>query len=156
MKIKLTPEQMQWCKDLAMKRSGSKNHAETKNSINCFKDKEGWHRHYVGVLGELAYSIYSGKKIDISIIGRGDDGTDFDNGVDVKTSTSKYRPNLLMFKKQYERKKADSYVLAWLQLPIVELVGSITRNKFDELKETKDFGYGETYIVNKTHLNKII
>jgi len=156
MKIKLTPEQMQWCKDLAIKRSGSMNHSETKNSINCFKTRDGWHRHYVGALGELAYSIHSGKKIDTSIIGRGDDGTDFDNGVDVKTSSSKYRPDLLIFKKQYDRKIADSYVLAWLQLPTVELIGSISRTKFDELKEIKNFGYGDSYIVNKTHLNKII
>jgi hypothetical protein len=28
MTITLTEEQMQWCKDLAMKRSGSMNHAE--------------------------------------------------------------------------------------------------------------------------------
>tara|TARA_R110001592_G_scaffold95756_2_gene275611 strand:- start:3254 stop:3724 length:471 start_codon:yes stop_codon:yes gene_type:complete len=156
MKIKLTTKQMEWCQELAIKRSGSKNHAETKNSINCFKDKKGWHRHYVGVLGELAYSLYSGKKMDLSIIVMGDDGTDFDNGVDVKTSASKYRPDLLIFKKQYERKRADSYVLAWLQLPIVELVGSISRNKFDQFKQIKNFGYGDSYVVSKTHLNKII
>jgi len=65
-------------------------------------------------------------------------------------------PDLLIFKKQYERKKADTYVLAWLQLPIVELVGSITRNKFDQYKQIKNFGYGDSYVVSKTHLNKII
>mgnify|MGYP000914462125 CR=1 FL=1 len=78
MKIKLTPEQMQWCKDLAIKRSGSMNHSETKNSINCFKSKDRWHRHYVGALGELAYSIYSGKEVDTTTIGRGDEGIDFE------------------------------------------------------------------------------
>ena len=85
MKIKLTTKQMEWCQELAIKRSGSKNHAETKNSINCFKDKKGWHRHYVGVLG-----------------------------------------------------------------------GSISRNKFDQFKQIKNFGYGDSYVVSKTHLNKII
>ena len=35
--ITLTDSQMEWCKDLAMKRSGSMNHANTKNSSNFFK-----------------------------------------------------------------------------------------------------------------------
>jgi hypothetical protein len=156
MTITLTEEQMQWCKDLAMKRSGSMNHAETKNSINCFKGKEGWHRHYVGALGELAYSLYIGKEVDTTTIGRGDSGTDFDNEVDIKTSASKYKPDLLIFKKQFERKIAETYVLAWLQLPAVELIGSISRAKFIEFKEIKNFGFGDSYSVCKTHLNKLL
>tara|TARA_R110000803_G_scaffold110897_1_gene179353 strand:+ start:489 stop:959 length:471 start_codon:yes stop_codon:yes gene_type:complete len=156
MNITLTDKQILYCKDLAMKRSGSVNHAETKNSINCFKEMPGWHRHYVGALGEMAYSIYSGKEIDTTTIGRGDDGTDFDNGVDVKTSTSKYKPNLLIFKKQFERKFAKNYVLAWLKLPVVELIGTISRDDFNEHKEIKNFGYGDSYSVDKIHLNKLI
>lgn len=152
MVITLNEKQMNWCKELAMKRSGSMNHAETKNSINCFKNKEGWHRHYVGLLGEYAYAQYTGQKVDDVTIGKGDKGIDFADGVDVKTSTSKYRPNLLIFVKQFQRKVADRYVLAWLDLPRVELIGSITRKKFIEVKEIKNLGYGDSYQVNRKHL----
>ena len=99
---KLSPEQIKWCMDLAIKRSGTHNHAETKNSINCFKNKAGWYRHYLGVLGELAYSIHSGLKIR-PFTGEADNGTDFDNGVDVKASDTKYKPNLLLFEKQFKK-----------------------------------------------------
>ena len=40
MKIKLTTKQMQWCQDLAIKRSGSKNHAETKIVLIALKIKK--------------------------------------------------------------------------------------------------------------------
>ena len=157
MKITLNQNQLDWCKNLAMKRSGSMNHANTKNSTNFFKDKPGWWRHYVGACGELAYALYSNKNVDTTTIGRGDSGADFDNGVDVKTANFKTRPNrLLLLEKQFKRKYADSYVLAWFHSPNVELIGSIQRNKIMEVKKTVNYGYGDSYYIGVNHLNKII
>tara|TARA_R110002050_G_scaffold94607_2_gene196808 strand:- start:552 stop:1022 length:471 start_codon:yes stop_codon:yes gene_type:complete len=152
---KLEKKQLDWCMDLALKRSGTHNHAETKNSVNCFKDKAGWYRHYLGVLGELAYSIHTGFKIR-PFTGEADNGTDFDNGVDVKASDTKYKPNLLLFEKQFARKFAKSYVLVWIRLPYVQIIGEIKREKVIELKEIKNFGWGNSYFVNNKHLSNII
>ena len=152
--ITLTEQQLEWCKDLAMKRSGSMNHADTKNSSNFFKSKPAWWRHYIGVIGELAYSIHTGEKVGVLTIGKGDSGYDFKYGVDVKCSNSKQRPDLLLNANQFKRKKANHYVLAWVQENTVELIGHIKRTKATELKEIKDFGNGETYVINKKYLTK--
>ena len=133
--ITLTDSQMEWCKDLAMKRSGSMNHADTKNSSNFFKSKPAWWRHYIGVIGELAYGIHTGEEVD-------------------STSNRKQKPDLLLNTNQFKRKTADHYVLAWVQDNNVELIGHIKRSKVIELKEIKDFGYGETYVIDKKHLTK--
>tara|TARA_R110001599_G_scaffold166901_3_gene356742 strand:- start:1424 stop:1897 length:474 start_codon:yes stop_codon:yes gene_type:complete len=157
MKITLNQNQLDWCKNLAMKRSGSMNHANTKNSTNFFKDKPGWWRHYVGACGELAYAILTNQKVDTTTIGKGDTGIDFKDGVDVKSINSSFRPNrLLLLEKQFNRKIADSYVLAWCKLPEIELLGSIKRNKIMEVKENVDYGYGNSYYIGINHLNKII
>ena len=52
---------------------------ETENSANFFEDKgmPPWWRHYLGVLGERAYSILTGEPVNTWTIGRGDDGSDF-------------------------------------------------------------------------------
>ena len=154
--IILTEQQQEWCKELALKRSGSMNHAETKNSINCFKEKPGWHRHFIGALGELAYAIHTGKEVDTTTIGRGDTGTDFDNGVDVKSSASKYKPPLLLFVNQFARKTCETYVLAWVNLPQVELIGSIKRDKIMDVQVIKNYGYGDSYYIDNKFLTKII
>ena len=152
--IKLTDKELDWCKDLAMKRSGSMNHADTKNSSNFFKRKPAWWRHYIGVIGEFAYSKHTGEKVDILTIGKGDSGSDFKYGVDVKSSNSKNRPPLLLFANQFKRKVAKHYVLAWVKENSVELIGHIKRKKVIELKEIKDFGFGETYVIDNKHLTK--
>jgi len=154
MMITLTDSQMEWCKNLAMKRSGSMNHADTKNSSNFFKSKPAWWRHYIGVIGELAYGIHTGEKVDSTTIGKGDLGYDLKYGVDVKSSNSKQKPDLLLNTNQFKRKTANHYVLAWVQDNNVELIGHIKRSKVIELKEIKDFGYGETYVIDKKYLTK--
>jgi hypothetical protein len=153
--ITLTNEQIEWCKNLAIKRSGSMNHSDTLNSQNFLKQKPSWYRHYVGVLGELAYSIHTGQAVDETTIGKGDSGIDFEDGVQVKASDTVNKPNLMFPVSQFNRKIAKNYVLAWVKLPEVELIGRITREKILEVKTTKDYGYGNTYFVSHSHLETI-
>ena len=161
--ITLNEKQIAWCKELGFRRSASKNHADTKNSRNLSKDKPAWHRHFVGVCGEFAYAQHTGQKVDTNIYhGYGDNGVDFANGVDVKTSAfipNSYQnmPDLLLFEKQFARKKADIYVLAWLRLPDVILMGSITQEKLLEVKEIKQIQkHDRSYVINNKHLTPII
>ena len=155
--IKFSVEQMLFAKDLAIKRSGSMNHADTKNSQNFIKDKQPWWRHFIGVVGEMAYSIYSDYPIDQTTIGRGDSGVDFPNGVQVKASDTVLKPNLMFPVSQFNRKIARTYVLVWV-FPTghqAEIIGSISREDIEKHRTEHDFGYGNTYIVSNKHLELV-
>jgi hypothetical protein len=151
----LSDEELEWCKQLGFKRSASKNHADTLNSKNFMPKKPKWHRHYVGAIGELAYSKYCGDPVNTDIIGVGDDGTDFPGGVQVKASDTKKIPNLMFPKNQFYRKKAKVYVLVWVKIPSVYLVGKIDRQRIIQCHKLHDFGYGETMIVLHNQLKRL-
>jgi len=155
MTITLTKEQIEFAKDLGYKRSASMNHANTKNSHNPYKNKPNWHRHIVGALGEVAYSIYSGEVVDTTTLGRGDEGFDFKNKTDVKASDINTKPNLILGVENFKRKYAEIYVLAWVKLPEVELIGYINRN--DVIKESiiKNFGFNDNYFINNNILKPL-
>lgn len=151
--IKLTDKQIQWCKNLGFKRSASKDHrpSQLKHKYNS------QYNHFIGLLGELAYAIYSKQKVDTSIMTVGDNGIDFEDGTDVKTSTSKNRPDLLLFKKNFHKKNPKSYLLAWIKPDLknhkeVELIGRINRDEILKVKRDVDFGYGDTYLIDKKYL----
>ena len=154
--ITLTEEQMEFAYNIGYKRSASVNHAVTRKSFNAYENKKpDWWRHYIGALGEVAYSIHIGKEIDTTTIGRGDDGTDFDNGVDVKSSDLNRKPNLLLGVNQFNKKYAKRYILAWVKLPEVELLGYIDREDVINKSEIKNFGYNDNYFVNNENLKPL-
>lgn len=154
--ITLTEEQIEFAKNLGFKRSASMNHANTKNSCNPYKNKPNWHRHVVGALGELAYSIYSGEKIDTETIGRGDEGYDFNNKTDVKSSDLDRKPNLILGVNNFKRKYAERYVLAWVKIPTVELLGYIDRQDVIEKSIIKNFGFNDNYFVSNNNLKPLL
>jgi len=156
MKYILSDEEIEQCKLLGMKRSGSMNHAETKNSQNFLNDKPAWYRHFIGVCGEHTYSLFSGEKVDSVTIGKGDNGFDFSNGVQVKSSDSKNKPNLMFPVSQFNRKIADTYVLVWVKLPECEIIGKISRNNVKNVCEVRDYGRGETIFVANDKLESIV
>jgi hypothetical protein len=62
-----------WCLMLGLKRSGSMGHMETRNSQDLMKDSTygdvaPWYRHYIGAIGEKAYSIMTGYPVDEVIV----------------------------------------------------------------------------------------
>lgn len=158
--VTINQQEREWCYDLAMKRSGSMNHADTKNSRNFFKDKPNWYRHYVGAVGEYAYSKVSGEEVDYKTIGKGDKGFDFGDGIDIKTKASEYKPDLILNAIQYERKNPKTYVLVWIRTPKqkleeteVELVGWIHREDFEIKKDSTFINGDHVYLLHKELLN---
>jgi len=142
--IPFTLQDYQFCASLADKRSSSMGHQDTKNSITMTHSSQK--RHYIGVIGELAYSKFSGLPVDVITIGRGDDGNDFQNGVNVKCTDRKSKPDLLFLKKQFERKISNYYVLSWIHESNVYLVGWAKRLEIESQHTVTDFGYGETLV----------
>ena len=153
--VRLSVEDINFATELGKKRSASMGHKDTKNSKNFFANKPPWHRHVVGAIGEVAFAKVTGQKVDTKTIGRGDGGVDFKNGVQVKATEKKYKPDLIISKRQFNMKKGTIYVLAWIKLPVVEFVGGISRQKFDQLKTLKRFQHGEAWVVKHELLNKV-
>lgn len=151
--IYLCDEDLKFCESHAKKRSGSMDDADTLNSQNFYNNKPPWWRHYIGMLGEFAYQVHSGYKVDTTTIGEGDDGTDFPGGIQVKASDLGVMPNLMFPLKQWQRKSANIYVLAWVVLPrTIHLLGWITREKADRVKVIHEYGRGSTYLIDREYL----
>ena len=148
--IQLSNDDLAWCKELAMKRSGAFNFADTKNSRTMMPNKPNWTRHYYGLIGELAYSKITGEAVN-ELVGTGDDGTDFANGVQIKTSNQPKKPNLMILVSLYERKHADIYILMWARaMPDgaeVECLGGIRNENMKKVWCITDKGFGPTYKV---------
>ena len=124
-------------------------HADTKNSFNMGFEKP-FIRHWIGACGEKVYSLLTGHEIDTWTIGIGDDGTDFSDGAQVKASAIKNMPNLLIPVSQWDRKKAEFYVLIWIQSvkfkrPDSCVMGIVTRQEADACKMFVKKGDRKTY-----------
>lgn len=141
-----------WATGLGKKRSGSMDHANTKNSRNFMPDKPPWWRHVIGVVAELGYSWWSGCPVNTTTIGRGDDGTDFPGGIQVKGSDHETPPDLLLGVSQWNRKHAAIYVLAWVRPDEVILMGWITRKEIEARHTIHDFGWGPAMVIPYTIL----
>ena len=134
----------------------------TINSQNFFPNKEPWFRSYVGAVGEVAYSKWTGYPITETTWNDGrsvEDGTDFPDGSNVKASEIDEIPNLLIPVVHYKKWIPKSYVLAWARLLQREcfLLGKITRKKADDVKYLVKKGDRKmkcnTYWIERHHLN---
>ena len=135
--IQLTPEELKLAIKLGRRRSGSVGHAETLYSHN--PTMGSLIRHIIGAKAEYVYSRYTGYPVDITTIGKGDDGTDFPDGANVKGSEIEKKPNLLIDLISWERIVPKFYVLIWVQNPKFnrlhsEILGFITREDADRVK----------------------
>lgn len=142
---------------LAMRRSGSMNHADTLNSKNFFKNRPGWWRHFIGALGEIVFSHYSGFPVDTHTIGRGDDGTDFPGGIQIKCSDYPSAPNILIPEAQWDRKTCQLYVLIWVQLDrhVAQIMGAITRERAKAVRRSVTFGNDRSWRIDHQALEPI-
>ena len=156
MKFKLNKKQLGYALDLAMRRHDAK-HASFRNKdtdrfmndnkgvmSEKFKVDKQYMAHFLGVIGELGYSLATGEEIDENIYSVRDDGEDF-NGVEVKTITymGSGEPELKITVKEYEqRKPPELYVLTRFNLKNneVEVLGKITRSDFDNKKKKRRYG----------------
>lgn len=171
MQIILNKEQLEYCKNLAIARHDAK-HASFRNASQiCPESKKGTFQetfeidaqympHFVGIVGELAWSIYSGEEVDETIYKVRDSGEDF-NGIEVRTITyeGKGEPELKVKVSEFESKKPEVYVLAKFNMKTktVELLGKITREDFDLKKVEKKYGryLPKNYIVPLSLMEKI-
>ena len=156
MKFKLDKKQLNYALGLAMKRHDAKhssfrnkdttrfmNDSKGQMSEKCSVDKQ-YMAHFLGVIGELGYSLATGETIDENIYSVRDDGQDFE-GVEVKTITymGSGEPELKITVKEYEQRKPPKlYVLTRFNLKNNEgeVLGMITRPQFDKVKIKKKYG----------------
>lgn len=171
--IHINSNDLKWCLDLGLKRSGSMGHMETPNSKDMMKGSTygnvpPWFRHYLGAIGEKAYSIMTGFPVNDITIGRGDSGIDFPDGYQVKCSGltkidkatgERVLPNLLFLVDQWDRKHvlAKNFCLMWAyhlsdKDAWVRPMGHISIEDVLIFRKLVDFGHGPTWFVNQYHL----
>lgn len=166
MKIKFNSDQLRKAVEIAIKRHEAKNISFRNKEIyipqtkNEFGIPNEYAPHLIGVLGEMAWATVKNVPLDENIYKVRDSGEDF-RGVEVKAVTyfGKGEPELKIKVKEFNKKKPNLYVLMRID-PItleVELLGKITRQKFDKIKQIKKYGpkLPENYVVPASQLDKI-
>lgn len=155
MKFELTKANLSYLFNLAKQRHDAK-HSSFRNASRIMSDEKNeafedlfkidkqYMPHFLGLVGEYAWSKYSGEPLDETIYAVRDGGEDF-KGVEVKTITymGAGEPELKITQKEYEaRKKPNKYVLVRFDLKskVVEILGTITRYMFDKEKVSKKYG----------------
>lgn len=118
--------------------------------------------HFIGVLGEMAWSVHSGEPLDEEIYAVRDGGEDF-AGLEVKTLTyfGVGEPELKIPETEfYKRASVKTYVLARVNPKTpkrVELLGKISRKKFEEEKKSKKYGRYKprNFVVGQSRMDPI-
>lgn len=157
MLIKLNQAQLNKCVELAQARHNAKNASFRNSKVSEFHNEakadlslgvgidSEYMPHFIGLLGEMAWSIHSGLPVDEEIYAVRDGGQDFD-GIEVKTITyfGKDEPELKIPVKEYvKRNEIKTYVLVRVDVKRpqnVEILGTISREDFDDLKVEKKYG----------------
>ena len=173
MKFKLNKEQLEYALDLAMRRHDAKHSSFRNKTTEKFRNENKskmsekfkvdfqYMAHFLGVIGELGYSLVTGEDVDEEIYAVRDGGQDFD-GVEVKTITymGAGEPELKIPVGEYERRiPPNSYVLVRFDLNRneVDVLGQITRSNFDEKKKKKQYGRNKplNYIVPLSSMERL-
>ena len=117
--------------------------------------------HFLGLVGEYAWSKHTGEELDTKIYSVRDSGQDF-KGIEVKTITymGPGEAELKITQKEYEeRKPPKKYVLCRFDTKNVEIeiLGTITRYMFDKKKTSKKYGrfYPNNYVVKLSDMRKL-
>jgi hypothetical protein len=101
--------------------------------------------HRMGLAAEYAVSKWLHIPVDISITERGDAGSDL-RLADGRTVQVKYRNrrggDFALYSTNPAEFKADLGVLCWPAQEGIEIVGTITRERFLQVAHTVNYGYG--------------
>jgi hypothetical protein len=174
MRISLTDEQVDYCLELGMARHDAKDKSFRNRDVGKFQNQSKhtladyvkvdpqYMAHFIGVLGEMAWSIHTGEALDEEIYAVRDNGEDFE-GTEVKTLTyfGRGEPELKIPESEYkERQSVQRYVLARVDPKSpndVELLGKIDREIFDVLKEKKQYGVSKpkNFIVPQSSMERV-
>lgn len=153
--VTLTEAQIEYIRDLAMRRVQKKRGATRKQTSgwNTFDPSDRSYPHAVGLAAELAYAIETNATLDDSVLTGGDAG-DF-SGVEVKATTHTRPPSVLAVKQEdYATRMPLGYVLAKVSadLRTVEFLGSMSRERFDRKKMVQRGKYATNWAVQSTQL----
>jgi hypothetical protein len=171
MKFKLTTEQVSYVYNLAKARHDAKNSSFRNSNILVSQDKKDefekefvidkqYLPHFLGLVGELAWSLKTGESVDEAIYKVRDKGEDFE-GIEIKTVTysGPGEKELKIKVAEYSKKIPKKYVLVYFDLynKEVEILGSITRVEFDKNKVEKKYGryLPSNYVVPLSKMEKM-
>ena len=141
--IHFTDHEIYKARDLARQRHDAKD-ISFRNAHQLGKYESEYDAHTIGILGELAWAKYSNQEIDENIYPVRDPGEDFPH-VEVKAITyfGHQEPELKIKKTEYEERDPGMYVLIRINkknLNKVEILGTISKPSFDQLKVEKQYG----------------
>lgn len=142
---------------LGLRRSASMGHKDylTPNMLAPQGHKSS-HKHVVGGIGEVVFSDYSGLPVDDKTIGRGDSGSDFPGGIQVKSAELDHPPNLPITVHEWHHKPQRIYVMVWIDGKSAHILGAITRANADKVKQRQDrSGFGESYWISFMDLSPV-
>jgi hypothetical protein len=161
--ITLTKDQYNTCLQLAKNRHNSKNE-KIRNKNTLMKDpKKDYYPHLIGILGEMAWAIHTGQDIDSNIYKT--TTKHHQDFVDTEVKTTTYfgdgEPELKIPKKEFKRKQAKLYILARVdikKLTEIQILGTITHNKFVRRRKTKRYGkkYPFNWVVPLSKMEEVV
>ena len=138
-----------YCLEIAKKRMTQKEKYKSSNPMS--KNYE-----VIGILGEVIFGLFTGQLYDSRLKKNGDDGVDFDNGVQVKTSERHKAKHLIEYTdKDFSKFKWYVFVIIDLENKNGCVYGYISVDDFLKKKRIIDFGYGNRYAVDLSELKKI-
>lgn len=153
--VLLRPIEIRLAINLGNQRCGAKPESIRGNQTwNAVDDRAAPHR--IGAAGEIAVARLLKKPVDQRVLSGGD-LEDF-GGIEVKSST--YTGPGIELKvpfKDYLRKRPDVYILCRVHpsLKRVDVLGGITREKFDQVKVRKSYGYLDNWVVGVDQLDPL-
>jgi hypothetical protein len=156
MKIRLSSEQMEHAKQVAMDRRGNP-HTVTRKFAEKRTD---WEIDFLGAKAEVAFSLPL--RGEICVEKKPQSSSNYDLGVDIvvegigmQVKATEHKNGRLIFKKAYEF-NADVYVLSHVEEDLVHLKGWISKKKLFRCRNYCEKGtLRDTWIVENDNLSSI-
>lgn len=145
-KVELTEDEIKRVEEIASIRD---KHKKGFSSTRHWTGKKS--THFVGLLGELAFSKYTGLELDDKNYGKkGDGGIDFiQDEVTWQVKTTNYgNPAILTFFDHLNDFTAEYAALAYRESDsVIWLCGWISRQDFDNGSHIRNYGYGDRLVM---------
>ena len=159
--VNISNEELKGIYSLAKERHNAKD-LSFRNSNILIDSQNVYAPHAIGLIGEHAWGKHTNQSVDKNIYKVRDQGEDFTN-TEVKTITyfGSGEPELKIKREEFHSKSPSLYVLARVnkkKLNMVELLGTISREDFDNKKEEKQYAPSNpiNYVVPLSKMNKVL
>ena len=153
MRIQITQNERDLARKVAQWRVEAKDKKIRYNSAGYHANPDIAYPHYVGLLGEIAFSKAWDVEVDLSAL-PGGDHIDF-GAVEVKTRLNK--GDIMVKCRDWDRKVPKYYVLIWLSKDetYAEVAGVISREDFDKKKRVVTLFNESKYTVASSELTVV-